>query len=174
MYGPPTPARENTMGIAGFVCSLVGLVSCGLICPIGAILSFVGCFKQPRGLAIAGLIIGIVGSLWLLIFALFIGMAGITFVMLALGLGRYGEVGLDAIAIHTEVAKYVATNKTLPTSLADLPNLSTDAQTDPWGTTYSLSPDPSGNTFTITSAGPDRTFDTSDDVRISESPSPSP
>lgn len=68
VYVQATPAPTNGLGVAGFVISLIGLLTCGCISPLGAIFSFVGCFGQPKGLAIAGLIIGCVGSLG---FALF-------------------------------------------------------------------------------------------------------
>ncbi len=65
---PPRHSDSNGMGIAGFVCSLVGLVACaGVLCPIGLILSAIGMQREPRGLAIAGLIIGIVGSVEVLV-----------------------------------------------------------------------------------------------------------
>ena len=71
--GPTTnvvvqPAPTNGLGIAGFIVSLVGLLSCGLLCPIGFLLSLVGLTKQPRGFAIAGAIIGAIGTLWLVLF----------------------------------------------------------------------------------------------------------
>ncbi len=75
----PRPAASNGLGVAGFVVSLVGLVTClWIICPIGLILSFIAMFRRPRGMAIAGFIIGLLGSLWIILivalsaFALFI------------------------------------------------------------------------------------------------------
>ena len=83
--GPTTnvvvqPAPTNGLGIAGFIVSLVGLLSCGLLCPIGFLLSLVGLTKQPRGFAIAGAIIGAIGTLWLVLFGFamivaFLGLA---------------------------------------------------------------------------------------------------
>jgi len=59
----PSPS-ENGLGIAGFALSLIGLLSCGLLSPLGLIFSFTGMFRRPRGLAIAGLILSLVGCLW--------------------------------------------------------------------------------------------------------------
>jgi len=70
-----TTQQTNGLGVAGFVLSLVGLISCGLISPLAWILSAFGCLKQPRGLAIAGLIIATVGSLWIAFGGLAIGAA---------------------------------------------------------------------------------------------------
>lgn len=71
------PHQSNGFGIAGFVLSLVGLIletiCCfvfapislvvGLLCIVGLIVSIVGLRKEPRGMAIAGLILGIIGLL---------------------------------------------------------------------------------------------------------------
>ena len=51
------------MGVAGFVVSLVGFTSLGLLSPIGLILSIIGMRREPKGLAIAGLVVGIVGTI---------------------------------------------------------------------------------------------------------------
>lgn len=69
---------SNGLGTAGFVISLVGLLTCGLICPLGLLFSFFGLFKPPRGLAIAGTVIGLLGSLWMIFFgfALVAGLLG--------------------------------------------------------------------------------------------------
>ena len=65
-YQPVQPKPVNGLGIAGFVLSLVGL--CFFWVPffnaisslIGLILSGFGMKKKPNGLAIAGLVIGII------------------------------------------------------------------------------------------------------------------
>ena len=59
--------QSNGLGVAGFVLSLLGLFSCGILSPIGVILSLLGITKQPRGLAIAGLILGLVGMVCLVV-----------------------------------------------------------------------------------------------------------
>ena len=48
---------SNGLGTAGFVTSLVAIITCGLLSPIALILSLVGLFKRPKGMAIAGTII---------------------------------------------------------------------------------------------------------------------
>ena len=70
--------RSNGLGTAGFIIALLGLVFCWvpfvdfILWFLGLIFSFIGMFKSPRGLAIAGfvlsfvviiLIISIMGSL---------------------------------------------------------------------------------------------------------------
>lgn len=73
MHQPYSQSREpiyigfekpvNGLGIAGFIVSISGLLlTFGLICPLGILLSFFALFKKPRGLAVAGLLIGILGT----------------------------------------------------------------------------------------------------------------
>lgn len=66
--------RDNGVGLAGFVVSIIGLLSCGSLSIIGLLISLCGLVKQPRGMAIAGTIIGALGSAF---FALW-GMAIVT------------------------------------------------------------------------------------------------
>jgi len=57
------PQPSNGIGIAGFVISLVCIFLCWIpglniiVWLVGFILSLIGIFKKPRGLAIAGLVI---------------------------------------------------------------------------------------------------------------------
>lgn len=68
----------NTIGIVGFIISFLAfflgwIPFLGwLIWILGAVFSFVGIFKAPRGFAIAGLIISFIGILFLLFFFGFI------------------------------------------------------------------------------------------------------
>jgi hypothetical protein len=55
----------NTLGIVGFVFSLLGVVTCGLLGPVGLLLSLLALFKRPRGFATAGAVIGLLATLWL-------------------------------------------------------------------------------------------------------------
>jgi pSer/pThr/pTyr-binding forkhead associated (FHA) protein len=62
---------SNGLGTAGFVLGLVGLIifPTGIVFgPLGFIFSFVGLFKIPRGLAIAGLILSPLGFIISLLF----------------------------------------------------------------------------------------------------------
>lgn len=59
--------KGNGVGTAGFVIALIGLIFCWvpvldwLLWLLGLILSIVGVFKTPRGLAIAGIVISFLG-----------------------------------------------------------------------------------------------------------------
>ncbi|MDY0341966.1 MAG: hypothetical protein RBR28_00210 [Lentimicrobium sp.] len=64
--------KSNGVGTAGFVLALIAIflgwvpVLGWLIWLTGLILSFVGVFKEPKGLAVAGLIISLLGIILLL------------------------------------------------------------------------------------------------------------
>ncbi len=64
--------KSNGVGTAGFVLALIAVflgwvpVLGWIIWLLGLILSFVGVFKQPKGLAIAGLVISLIGIILLL------------------------------------------------------------------------------------------------------------
>ncbi|MDY3858458.1 MAG: hypothetical protein ACI30D_01360 [Muribaculaceae bacterium] len=69
------PRRSNGLGVAGFILALCGLVFCWvpvlnlILWFLGLLFSFIGVFRAPRGLAIAGLVI----SLVIIIVAIFVG-----------------------------------------------------------------------------------------------------
>ena len=78
--GPPIIIQQesNGLGTAGFIVSLIGFLTCGFISPLGLLFSIIGLFKNPKGLAIAGTVLGLIGSLWLFIggFAILLGILG--------------------------------------------------------------------------------------------------
>ena len=59
--------KGNGMGTAGFVLALLAFVFCWvpvldfILWFLGALFSFIGVFKKPKGLAIAGLVISFIG-----------------------------------------------------------------------------------------------------------------
>src|SRR6186713_2362470 len=64
IYGPPKP-QENTLGIVGFIVSLFGFFVC-IAALVGLVLSLMGLRREPKGFAIAGTVIGGLGTLmWL-------------------------------------------------------------------------------------------------------------
>lgn len=73
------PRRKNGLGTAGFVLALlafiiswiplVGTVIGWILGPLGFIFSLIGVFRQPRGLAIAGLIISLLSIILLILLA---------------------------------------------------------------------------------------------------------
>lgn len=73
-----TKQRSNGLGTAGFVLALLGLIF--FLIPIldlllwflGALFSFIGVFKAPRGLAIAGFVISFINFIVLSIYLSYI------------------------------------------------------------------------------------------------------
>lgn len=77
--------ETNGIGTAGFILSLVSIFLGWipflgwLIWLLGLIFSFVGIFKKPKGLAIAGLVISLLGIILLLfVFGAIIAAAGLS------------------------------------------------------------------------------------------------
>ncbi len=154
---------SNGLGLAGFIVSLVGLLTCGLLSPIGAILSLVGVFRQPRGFAIAGLVIGLIGSLWIFVMVFIVGLATL---MAGLGLASMQDL-IHGFQIASAVEQYKGSNGgKLPPALAGLPGLDPQALNDAHGRPYRYVVNPDGRSFTLESDGADGLPGTSDDVRI--------
>ncbi len=177
--GAPTqnygrPREGNTMGTVGFVLSLVGLVGCcfqpaALLSLAGLILSIIGLSKRPKGLAITGTILGVVGLGGFLIVFLIIGVAVVAFVPLAIAVAAMAgpeiEVAVEEAILHQQVAAYVQQTGSMPTDLSQIPDINKGLKTDPWDTPYKLEvTDPGANEYLIRSAGPDTIFGTEDDI----------
>lgn len=169
-YGAGQPAPQtNGLGIAGFILSLLGLISCGFLSPLGLLLSFIAIFRQPRGLAIAGLVLGILGSLWIFIVFFFVGVGllvgSVGLVAGAIGLSQV-EAGLEMYQIDQAIREYEAATGALPMSIDQLSGLDQDDRTDPWGNPYTLEIDPDTGARTIRSLGPDGQAGTDDDIEF--------
>jgi uncharacterized protein DUF4190 len=73
-YGAPPPNRGNGLAVAALVCGIVGLLCLGFILgPLAIIFGGVGISKanqgaDHKGLAIAGLVLGIVDVAFLILF----------------------------------------------------------------------------------------------------------
>lgn len=81
--------QSNGMGVAGFVLALIALflswvpILNWITWILGLIFSFIGVFKKPRGLAVTGLVISLIG---LVIMILFIGAFAAAVSTAAMGL----------------------------------------------------------------------------------------
>lgn len=73
--------KKNSIGTAGFVLALLGLIFCWvpvldwILGTLGLIFSFIGVFRSPKGLSIAGLIMSGVGIIIAIIIAIFAAAA---------------------------------------------------------------------------------------------------
>ena len=155
---------QNGLGIAGFITSLVGILTCGVLAPVGLILSVIALIKPPRGFAIAGTIIGIVGSIWVI-------FAGFAMVAAALGIRTAAKTVQDYVTAYQSARQaYVQIDQqrtqsgATPTSAAA--NTIAAKFTDPWGTPFRA--EVSDGVIVIRSAGRDKQFDTTDDLRFTE------
>ncbi|MGP1309769.1 MAG: hypothetical protein ACTS27_06195 [Phycisphaerales bacterium] len=170
----PAPREGNTIGLIGFVLSLVGLIGCcfqpaALLSLAGLILSIIGLSKRPKGLAVTGTILGIIGLAGFLIVFLLIGVAVIAFVPLMIAVAALAgpeiETAVEQAILHQQVAAYVQETGSLPTDLSQVPQIDEGLMTDPWDTPYKLEViDPGAEEYLIRSAGPDKVFDTEDDI----------
>ena len=163
--------QTNGMAIAGFVCSLVGLVSGGhLLSPIGLILSLVALRREGgRGWAIAGIIIGGLGICgWLIAFLVFgtamlvalgVGAAAVAF---AMSEPEKSELLADVAVMTAAIEAHREVTGALPADL-DALDLGAPFLTDPWDNPYRyiLLPDRAG--YEIMTNGPDGELDTADD-----------
>jgi hypothetical protein len=160
---------RNQLGLVGFVLSLVGILgTCGLLCPLGALISFLALFKRPRTLAFLGLLIGLAGSLGFIFwgFAALVAVLGLGTAAVALESGpRLDTLQTLSRAQSALTTHYRKHNDTLPNanewrSVLSRAGVST---VDGWNRPYDYSIE-GDNKFVLISAGPDGTFHTEDDI----------
>ena len=176
MEGPHAPGTEtNGLAIAGFVCSLLGIFgSCGLLSPIGLILSLVAIGREPRGFAIAGVVIGALGTCFMIpvvIVAIALPMLLLS-VLIGLGLGGtltgiFGpefSAKVEMAQIAGEIQTYQDDHTMLPITLDDLAIADVDLKTDQWGHPYGYELGADGQSYRLFSVGPDGAAGTADDI----------
>jgi hypothetical protein len=139
------PSGSNPLGIVGFILSFC-------LSPIGLIISLIALTKQPRGFAIAGVIIGLLGTgVW--------GCVGFGWsVMQKIG-------GMSAFEITQDFEQIQRAANAATTDINSL-GLAADVSTDPWGAPYRIAPSADASTFVLTSNGPDKLPDTADDLSV--------
>jgi len=168
-------AESNGLGLAGFIVSLLGLVgTCGLLSPIGLVLSLIGLGRQPRGFAIAGTIIGAVGSIWVVGVVLVVGVVGFAMAVaaLAVALGATAAIVSGALdegagAVYAEIQEHYEANGRVPYALTELTDLRAEQLNDKWGRPLVYEPETDGKGFTLRSLGEDGQEGTGDDWRVS-------
>lgn len=170
-HHPPPPVQSNPAGTLGFVLSLVSIATCFVISPVSLLVSFIGLFRRPRGLATAGTAISMVGCV-----VLVAGMGVIFFAVSSAGKIRNERFQRQRV-MRTENAAMQAgqdieafvreNNGKLPDGIEG--NKIVLVHVDAWhrGLRYDLHEE--ANTYEIRSAGPDGEFDTDDDVVVAGS-----
>lgn len=163
-YAPPPPAQPqptNTPGLVGFILSLTGLIAPCMF-PIGMIVSLFGMGKQPKGLAIAGLIIGAIGSLILFAVLLIYGAMIFACIGLASTMQPVMETENAIMEASTQIEDYYFENDEYPDDATG--NSLISGITDGWehALQYELDED-AVDGYIIRSPGADGVFDTDDD-----------
>ncbi len=168
------PVREtNGLGVAGFVCSIIGLLTGGLLCPMGLLISLIALGRRPKGFAIAGVIIGLLGTcggVILLVIACLavLGMLGMVAMAVLASDPERLEVTSDMVAMTVVVQQYRNERGDLPEDL-DAVELDDLRRMDPWGNAYSYRLLPRTEMgYDIVSAGKDGQFDTEDDLMLTK------
>lgn len=95
----PTTTRSrkkngNTIGLVGFIISIVSIFLCGLLSPISAVLSLIGLFREPRGFAIAGLVLSFLSGMTMFVGFLLIFLPAFSTVM------KHAETGMAAAHVN--------------------------------------------------------------------------
>lgn len=149
---PPLRSQTNGLGIAGFVVSLVGILTCGLTSPIGLILSLFALKREPRGLAIAGTVIGGLGTL------VVVGL--VVMVMGNPDVWNGVKTGFTLTKAHAAIEEARGEDGALPGE--EEGNRLIEEFEDGWGNPLIYELD--GDHYVIRSAGPDGKFGTADDI----------
>ncbi len=146
----PQPRGSNVLGIVGFV-----LAFC--VSPLGLILSLAALAKPPRGFAVAGTVVGLIGT--------------IVWTLGGFGAYYYGGVfvkgvglGTDYSIVQSQIASYSGShNGEVPADLASA-GVPESARKDPWDRDYKFERSEDGKSWTFTSASFDGQFGTPDDA----------
>ena len=158
------PTASNGIGLAGFIVSIVGVLTCGVLSPFGLILSAIGLRKAPRGFAIAGVVIGAIGSIVLVIW-------GIAIVAALVGLKAVGGAAFENIATFATLAEARQAIEGEHRATGAIPDDATGTTIvsrfqDGWG--RALIYEQQGDSFRILSIGADGVFGTADDIDLDD------
>lgn len=169
-FAPAHPPNSNVLGLVGFILSLIGLLlTCGLLSPLGLLISLAGLLKPPRGMAITGTILGLIGTG-------FLATIGFGFIMSVLAIAGFGKMVGDEIVTRDAITKarnkieeHRAAKNELPDGVEG--NKLILEFKDAWKHELRYDGEEGGSgRFVIRSAGADGKFDTTDDVVVGESP----
>lgn len=152
--------RENTLGIVGFVVALFGF-TCGLGFPIGFVLSLIALKDEPKGFAIAGTIIGGLGTLAFLVIAILYGAVIVACLTAGAAMQPMLQTGTAVLKARATIEKYEQNNGMLPDEATG--NGLIAGNKDGWKKQLRYEIKPEGG-FRIRSAGRDGQFNTGDDI----------
>jgi len=167
--GQPMPNGKisNPLGLAGFIVSLVGLCSGGTLSIVGLILSIVAVNRQPKKFAIAGIVLGVLGLLWVAVLVLFVGAGVLLAVVLGLVEGRGAlETAVDSWQIKDAIVQYHEENDAWPVDISEVSGIEAERLEDRWGKPYHITIDSKNRQLEVVSDGPDGQAGTIDDVKM--------
>jgi hypothetical protein len=175
---PVAQPQSNSLGLAGFICALIGLVLGvttgvgGLLSIVGLVISLIALGREPRGFAIAGVIIGLLGSCFGLFIVLFLGVGllaliGVGVAAIALSNAEQSEITSDMLTMAIQIEQYEQQQGALPATLDEIDVVQAQ-RIDPWGNRYEYHfiDEPPG--YELFSRGEDGRSGTEDDVALSE------
>ncbi|MFT3686603.1 MAG: DUF4190 domain-containing protein [Phycisphaerales bacterium] len=171
-YGPVQSRPTNTLGLAGFIVSLAGFFTGGLLCPVGLVLSLFALWKRPRGFAIAGVVLGALGTLGAIIAVLVVGVFGVLTCCFGCCGSLMSPYVVTKVHIHATAAEVRSFEKhqgRLPATLEESSSSHRRSTRDGWNHPLHLRLEPDGG-FTIVSDGPDGIEGTGDDLSETFSP----
>ncbi|MFK7790684.1 MAG: DUF4190 domain-containing protein [Phycisphaeraceae bacterium] len=156
--------QSNGMGTAAGVCSIIGLVSCGLLCPIGLVLGLMSMKKEPNGMAITGVVLGAIGSLIYAIIFIFFGGALLVACGGCIGIANMAnELAEQRVASQPAadaIVAYYETNDKLPDD-ATVQQLLVGLEHE--GHAFRFKAGIDGSSFTLEHPGDDGQWNTADD-----------
>ncbi|MEE9391513.1 MAG: DUF4190 domain-containing protein [Planctomycetota bacterium] len=163
----PKPG-PNVIGIISIIVGVLALLcTCGVFSPLGLLLGFVGWFFEPKGTAIAGMVLGAIGTVVLVIAI----MSKVLETATELGNRREEAEVAAATAKSAEETRLTITKiakefRAAHESPDTLPKTFASQDLDAWGRVIQYQSSPRG--FSLRSAGPDARLGTADDVRVQE------
>lgn len=159
----PTPVGTNTLGLVGFIVSLVGVLTLGCLAPVGLLLSAIALLKAPRGFAAAGTIISV------LTLGTAAGVAVVAWptvraeIEQQIAIEANDVMLVDAFEIESYVLEHRAEIGVVPASIDGL-GIDPYYLFDEWGNAYLYQQASDGPGFLLISLGPDGQPRTDDDV----------
>lgn len=164
------PASPNVLAIIGFILAMLGLS--GFCAPpafafglIGALLCAIALFRRPRGLAIAGLVVGVLELLAALSFLVVVGIYYGSKARTAMQDAQFATSVDHAREIAFAIDRYRNEHHALPPTLNDLPPLGADAM-DGLGNPIRYVPNLEQQTYRLMSDCWDGKPNTADDATL--------
>jgi hypothetical protein len=161
---PPIPG-ENRLGAWSLAASVGGLLTLGLLCPIGLIMGICALGRPPRGFARAAVAVGMAGTL----LGVFWGAGAVAGFVDRINNARSAATLVEAIQAIERERPRLGRRPTDAEGAAAIEHLH-----DAWGNAYRYRVLDGGNYgtgeyYTLASAGSDGMFDTKDDLPVTAS-----